>query len=457
WRNLMGLNRFPLVVLVALALLGSTPSAAEDATAEGWKSLAPREEIQPIFQTTPSADGDPAGLELIIRADDRQGLSGHWRRSVPVVGGRHYQFSVLRKTDGIEHPRRSAIARVLWRDPNGQKVKHAAPAIDSFRRGIRPQSEPEFPAVVGTHDGWDELAGVYLAPPDATTATIELHFRWGDPHSSVRWKQARLETAPAPPKNLVRLATIHYQPRGGETSMDKCRQFAPLIEQAAKQDADLVVLPETLTYYGTKGTYADAAEPIPGPSTDYFAELAKQHDMYVVAGLLERDGHLIYNVAVLLGPDGNIVGKYRKVCLPRSEIEGGIMPGNEYPVFSTRFGKVGMMVCYDGFFPEVARELANNGADVIAWPVWGCNPLLAQARACENHVYLVSSTYTKSTDNWIRSAIYGLDGTALAAADEFGTIAITEVDLNQTHHWHSLGDFKAQLPAHRPVAVSPVD
>ena len=46
-------------------------------------------------------------------------------------------------------------------------------------------------------------------------------------------------------------------------------------------------------------------------------------------------------------------------------------------MFETRFGKVGMMVCYDGFFPEVARELTNHGAEVIAWPVWGCNPLLA--------------------------------------------------------------------------------
>ena len=61
-------------------------------------------------------------------------------------------------------------------------------------------------------------------------------------------------------------------------------------------------------------------------------------------------------------------------------------------MFDTKFGKVGLMICYDGFFPEVARELSNRGAEVIAWPVWGCNPLLAQARACENHVYLVSST-----------------------------------------------------------------
>ena len=82
---------------------------------------------------------------------------------------------------------------------------------------------------------------------------------------------------------------------------------------------------------------------------------------------------------MLIGPDGKLVGKYRKVCLPRGEVEGGIAPGSDYPVFATRFGKVGMMVCYDGFFPEVARELTNRGAEVIAWPVWGCNPLLARA------------------------------------------------------------------------------
>ena len=69
-----------------------------------------------------------------------------------------------------------------------------------------------------------------------------------------------------------------------------------------------------------------------------------------------------------------------------------------------------MMVCYDGFFPEVARELTNRGAEVIAWPVWGCNPLLARARACENHVYLVSSTYEDVSRNWMISAVYDHDG-----------------------------------------------
>src|SRR5690606_9057759 len=111
--------------------------------------------------------------------------------------------------------------------------------------------------------------------------------------------------------------------------------------EAARQDADLVVLPETLTYFGTGLSFPEVAEPVPGPSTEYFGRLAKEHDLYIVAGLVERDGHLIYNVAALLGPDGSLVGTYRKVSLPTGESDAGIMPGSDYPVFDTRFGKLG--------------------------------------------------------------------------------------------------------------------
>ena len=157
--------------------------------------------------------------------------------------------------------------------------------------------------------------------------------------------------------------------------------YEPLIAEAARQKADLVVLGETLTYVGL-GKNVSRTWPSRSPARppSISAELAKKHNLYIVPGLLERDGHLVYNVAVLIGPDGKMVGKYRKVCLPRGEIDGGVAPGSDYPVFPTRFGKVGLMVCYDGFFPEVARELSNRGAEVIAWPVWGCNPLLARAR-----------------------------------------------------------------------------
>lgn len=439
-------SRLPLLLLALLAW----PAYADDKPLpDGWAAVSPRDEIRPEFSFDPKGGAKGAG-SFVIAHDQREGLDGWIQKSFPVTGGEFFRMSALRKTHDVAVPRHSALVRVLWQDDEGKAVK--ADAIATVETGTRPlyRAEPEYPADGATDaQGWTTVSGTYRAPAKATRAIVELHLQHA-PNGRVEWSGVTLAKTAPPVARKVRLATVHFLPNG-KSPRENCEQFAPHIAEAARQKADLVVLGETVPTASLKPDVIRYAEPVPGPSTEYFGTLAAKHKLHIALSLYERDAHLVYNTAVLLGPDGKLIGKYRKVCLPHGEVEKGIAPGHEYPVFDTAIGKVGLMVCYDGFFPEVARELGNRGAEVIAWPVWGCDPLLARARACENHVYLVSSTFTPAESDWMISAVFDRAGSPIAKASKWGTVAVAEVDLAQPFVGpYNLGDFRAMVQRHRP-------
>ena len=439
--------------LVLAALLGATATAAEAPgnvdRLNGWTTVSPRDESRPQFERLSSGgrNGDSA---LAIAAANRPGISGAWVRDFAVKGEVHYHITAYRRSDDVASPARSCVVRIDWRDAQGQRVESDRDLVAGYLGGWKDSVPPEYPRDHETdRDGWTRISDIYPAPAGAVVARVELHLRWA-PGGTVRYSEVQLEPVDPPAARPVRLAALHVRPPG-PTSADNAAAMIPLICKAARDGAELVVLPETINVYATGKKAAEVAETIPGPTTDALAKVAKAEDCYVVVGLFERDGPVVYNAAVLLGPSGAVEGRYRKVCLPRSEIEQGVTPGDEYPVFDTRFGRLGMMVCYDGFFPEVARQLASNGAEVIAWPVWGCNPLLAQARAVENHVYLVSSTYEPPERNWMLTAVYDHSGQTLARGETWGTVVAADVDLEARTQWRSLGDFRAEWPRHRPA------
>ena len=296
---------FTLTLAILLAISTTLCAGSQDPAGapDGWSTVAPRDEIRPAFSYRP--DGGPDGKgSFIIQSDERAGRVGWWTKTFPIEGGKSYAFRAVRRCENVAAARRSVFARVTWLDAQGHPATRDASEAVTLFPGTPPQSEPEFPLDHPQDaQGWTEVSDTYQAPKKATQAVVELCARWA-PGSLVEWGQVSFaETPPLPPR-IVRLAAVHFVPQGGKSAEDNRKMFVPLIEDAARQRADLVVLGETLTYAGTGRSFEEVAEPVPGPSTEFFGALAKKHNLHIVAPLVERDGHLLYNTAALVGPDG---------------------------------------------------------------------------------------------------------------------------------------------------------
>ena len=268
----------------------------------------------------------------------------------------------------------------------------------------------------------------------------------------------------------VRVAVAQYEPRVGEVDANRAQALRWATE-AANRDAQLIVLPELASsgyVFGDEDEAARTAEsPDDGPLASALHDLCAQRGLHIVTGINERDGDCRHNSAVLVGPEGRLA-TYRKLHLYYNE-QSWFEPGGQLPLVDTPIGRVGMIICFDLWFPEAARALALAGAEIIAVPtnwvssfkptVWNdrgfCQgDYVAMATAAQNGVVMACADRI-GVERDVRfigaSIIVGADGWPVAgpASKDKPEVLVADVDLDdverarrRTPRNHLFGDRK---------------
>jgi predicted amidohydrolase len=260
----------------------------------------------------------------------------------------------------------------------------------------------------------------------------------------------------------MRIGIVQSSPVFGEVDGN----LAGCFDLMASHSADLWVLPELFAtgyQFVSPDETREFAEPVPsGTTTQALISFATEKACFIVAGLPELDGDQVYNAAVLVGPDG-FLARYRKIHLFYEE-KLNFTPGDlPFAVVDIGIAKIGMMICFDHLFPESARSLALQGADVIAHPANLVLPDMAQRtmsiRALENGVYTATAnrvgTEARAAESLTytgHSQVIGPDGQALVRlSQDQAEVAVVEIDVALardkaiTTHNNKLADRRPEL------------
>uniref|UniRef100_A0A0B7BE83 omega-amidase n=1 Tax=Arion vulgaris TaxID=1028688 RepID=A0A0B7BE83_9EUPU len=237
----------------------------------------------------------------------------------------------------------------------------------------------------------------------------------------------------------------------GISKSDNIANAVKFIAEAAKVGANIVTLPECFNSpYGTKH-FPEYAEPIPGPSTQALAEAAKENSVYVVGGSIpERDGDKLYNTCTIFNPKGELVTQHRKIHLFDIDVPGKITfkesevlsSGNQLTMFHTPYCSIGVGICYDIRFAEMAQIYASKGCSLLLYPGafnmttgpahWEA---LQRGRALDNQVYVATVSpardFTAGYIAWGHSSIVNSWGEVIATTDEKESIVYADIDLGE--------------------------
>ncbi|XP_078088997.1 omega-amidase NIT2 [Mustelus asterias] len=233
-----------------------------------------------------------------------------------------------------------------------------------------------------------------------------------------------------------------------------------LVKEAALKGAKVVALPECFNSpYGTK-YFPEYAEKIPGESTQVLSDVAKEYAVHLIGGSIpEEDGGKFYNTCTVFAPNGSMLLKYRKIHLFDIDVPGKICfresetlsPGNKLCTFDTPYCKIGIGICYDLRFAELAQIYTKRGCQLLVYPGafnmttgpahW---KLLQRARAVDNQVYIAAVSPARNENDsyvaWGHSSIVNPWGEVITKAGPEETIVYADIDLKY------LSDIRQQIP-----------
>jgi len=413
-------------------LFKSSSTAPED-----WELWTPRPDLVPTVQPE-AASGRSGGVALGVGGGHKIGVCGGWRKRIQnVQPGQLYRLSAFYKPQRIRNEIRSVIAYVEWFDAAGKRLR----AVDYALPNGQSQGQ------------WKRIEGVSLAPETAHSATVSVGLRWSAV-GQVYFDDIEFFLDANPRRRTIKAAAAYLKLRPGDTKSPAAsvERVCQLVDASLPAGTDILCLGEGITLAGTGMKVAECAEGLPGgPTPQRLGELARKHHCYIVAGIYERHATPIFNTAILIDREGKLVGSYRKTHLPQEEVEAGLTPGDSYPVFETDFGRIGILVCWDIQFPEPARALALQGAEIILIPIWGGNETLLRARAIENHVFVVSSGYD------IKTMIVDPVGQTLAEAElnpAKPCVISAQINLDRPIYQEWLGNMKARTWVERRADIA---
>ena len=240
------------------------------------------------------------------------------------------------------------------------------------------------------------------------------------------------------------------------------RTAEALVREAVSSGAELVALPELWSCHGLDEAYGENAEPVPGPTTDFLGDLARELGVYVLGGSIlegEPGAKRLSNTSTFFDPSGEMTAVYRKIHLFDVKVSdkeylesASIAPGDEIVTAKAGAATLGLSVCYDVRFPELYRLLALRGAEILAVPAaftlqtgkdhW---EILLRARAVENQAFVLAPAQwgRKADGRWTygRSMIVDPWGTVLATCPDRDGYALATLDLDY------LDRFRAEFPA----------